>query len=31
MRLEEFHENERIYIDSAIFISHHSMDSVDRK
>lgn len=31
MRLEEFREIERIYIDSAIFISHHSIDSADRK
>ena len=31
MRLEGFHEIERIYIDSAIFISHHSIDSTDRK
>lgn len=31
MRLEAFHEIEKIYIDSAIFISHHSIDSKDRK
>ncbi len=31
MRLDEFHETKRIYIDSAIFISHHSIDSPDRK
>lgn len=31
MRLEDFHGIEKIYIDSAIFISHHSIDSTDRK
>ena len=31
MNLEEFKGSEKIYIDSAIFVSHHSKDAVDRK
>lgn len=31
MRLREFKDSERIYIDSTIFVSHHSKDAVDRK
>ncbi|NJD75618.1 MAG: type II toxin-antitoxin system VapC family toxin [Candidatus Methanoperedens sp.] len=31
MNLEDFKSSEKIYIDSAIFISHHSKDAVDRK
>lgn len=31
MNLEEFESSEKIYIDSTIFVSHHSKDAVDRK
>ncbi len=31
MNLEEFKSSEKIYIDSTIFVSHHSKDAVDRK
>lgn len=31
MKLEVFHDIDKIYIDSAIFISHHSIDAADRK
>jgi len=31
MNLEEFKGSEKIYIDSTIFVSHHSKDAVDRK
>ncbi len=31
MNLEDFKDHEKIYIDSAIFVSHHSKDAVDRK
>jgi len=31
MNLERFRGTERIYIDSTIFVSHHSKDAVDRQ
>lgn len=31
MRLKEFQGVEKIYIDSTIFVSHHSKDATDRK
>ena len=31
MNLEEFKGSEKIYIDSTIFVSHHSKDAIDRK
>jgi len=31
MNLEGFKGTEKIYIDSTIFVSHHSKDAVDRK
>jgi hypothetical protein len=31
MNLEDFKGSEKIYIDSTIFVNHHSKDAVDRK
>ncbi len=31
MNLKDFHGTERIYIDSTIFVSHHSKDAANRK
>ena len=31
MNLKGFKSTEKIYIDSTIFVSHHSKDAVDRK